>query len=143
MALPQGTLNRLKGAVNVSTYPSLNVIADNLAEDGVSLSFEGDVTDMINTLTGRVTSPSVYVGATMTINLLKTQNLASLYKAQMESLSTIGDVVFYSDSSTLPSYSLTNCSIQRVNEITANGKDAKFSVTIGGTYLVNQKLYTI
>ncbi|HET8705308.1 MAG TPA: hypothetical protein VFM46_03310 [Pseudomonadales bacterium] len=139
----QGTLNRLRGNVVIPSHPSLNIAAYNLGENGMSLAFDGNSTDMINTLTGRVTSPVPYLPATLTVPLLKTQALANQYKAQMESLSLIGDITVYTDSSSLSEFKLQNCAIEKVEPGPINGKEATMMVTIAGTYAINDQLYTL
>src|ERR1700722_15846993 len=95
--VPQGTLNLLRGSVVVTNFPSLNITAPFLGKAGIRLTFEGDTTLYIDTMTGAVTSPQPYLRVTVEADLLKTQNLATLYKQQQELLSTIGDLVVYSD----------------------------------------------
>jgi len=139
----QGTLNRLRGSVVIPDHPSLNVAAFNLGENGMTLAFDGNAVLMINTLTGRVTSPEPFVPATLTVPLLKTQALAGQYKAKIESLALIGDITVYTDSSVLPAFSLKNCAIEKVESMPINGKDAVIGVTIAGTWQVNDQLYTL
>lgn len=139
---PQGTLNRVRAGVVIPLFPYLNVIASFLGADGVSLSFEGETTLMAPTLTGYVTSPNPNQLALIKIHLLRTQNLASLYKQQIETSTLIGDVQVYPDSTSLPQYNITNCAIAEVNELPFAGRDPGFMVTIRGTYNINALLYT-
>ena len=139
--ISQGTLNRLRASVVVNDFPTLNVTAGYLGEEGISMALEGDTTTFIPTLTGAVTSPEPYQKVTVTVHLLKTQGLAGQYKSQMEALATIGNIVVRPDSAALPAYDFTNCAIQGVEPLRLNGKDAGFVVRIGGYYQVNQDLY--
>lgn len=137
----QGTLNRIIASVVVPDNPTLNVTAPFLGKAGVTLSLEGETTNYIQTLTGAVTSPDPYQMATIGINLLKSQNLASLYKAQMETLATIGDVTVYPDTFTLPAYVISNCAIASVREMSFAGEDASFMVMLRGYYIINNTLW--
>lgn len=139
--VPQGTLNRLRGSVVIPAFPSLNVTASFLGPAGISLSLEGETTSITPTLTGTVTSPEPFQMATVTINLLKTQNLSALYKAQIENDARIGDITVTPDASTLPPYIIKNCAIESVRELSFNGRDAGFGVTLKGYYLVNNSLW--
>ncbi|MAF04429.1 MULTISPECIES: hypothetical protein [unclassified Herbaspirillum] len=141
--IAQGTLNRLRGSVVVTDVPELNVTASYLGKAGISLSLDGDATTFIPTMTGAVTSGEPYQMVTMTINLLKTQGLANLYKQRAENLSTLGDLVITPDASTLGTYPLTNCAIGSVRELSFAGEDAGYVVTIRGYYLINNSLWDL
>jgi hypothetical protein len=139
--IDQGTLNRLISSVVVDSDPGLNVTPPYLGKEGVSIALEGETTTFINTMTGAVTSPEPYQVVSVTINLLRTQNLAAVYKAQMELLATIGGITVYPDTTTLPTYSFINCAIQSVRELKINGEDAGWVVNIKGYYLINSSLW--
>jgi len=138
----QGTLNRLRGSVAVVDFPQLNVTASFLGKEGISLSLDGEATTYIPTMTGAVTSAEPYQMITLTVNLLKTQFVANLYKNQQETNSLLGDIVVTPDATTLGFYNLTNCSIRSVNELRFSGEDAGYVVTIGGYYLINSSAWS-
>jgi hypothetical protein len=137
----QGSLNRLRASVVWPDNPTLNVTASYLGKEGVSLALDGEATTFINTLVGAVTSPEPYQMITLTIHLLKTQGLASLYKSQQETSSLLGSGVVRPDSVALSAYDIVNCAIASVRELKFNGEDAGFMVTVRGYYLVNSNLY--
>jgi hypothetical protein len=142
--LSQGTLNRIRASVVVPGNSSLNVTAPFLHKEGISLALEGESTTYIPTMTGMTTSPEPYMSATVSISLLKTQSLAGIYKAQMENLSTIGDITVYPDVSTgLPTYTIVNCAIESVREMKFNGEDAAWVVMIKGYYVTNNALFNL
>jgi hypothetical protein len=141
--IPQGTLNRLRGSVNFVSNSQLNVTAPYLGKAGITLTLEGESTLMIPTMSGVVTSPEPYMMVSATINLLKTQNLAAVFKAQMENTTLIGDFVVTPDASTLPTYYVNNAAIESVKEMGLNGEDAGFVITLKGYYLVNNALWNI
>lgn len=139
--VPQGTLNKLRGSVSVIDLPQLNVTSSFLGDDGISLSFEGDASAYLGTMTGAVPSPNPYQMATVTLHLLKTQVMSSQWKAQMESDTSIGDVSITTDASTLDGYYLSNCTIKGVQELTFAGKTPDYTVTVQGIYYINASLF--
>jgi hypothetical protein len=141
--IPQGTLNRLRGSVNFVSNSQLNVTAPYLGKAGISLTLEGESTLMIPTMSGTVTSPEPYMMVSCVINLLKTQNLAAVFKAQMENTTLIGDFVVTPDASTLPTYYVNNAAIESVKDMPLNGEDAGFVITLKGYYIVNNALWNI
>ena len=139
---PLGTLNKLRGAVSVVDLPGLNVIQGNLGADGISISFEGEASGYLPQMTGSVPSPNPYQVATVTIHLLKTQTLSSLWRAQMELDTSIGDVSVVTDAVTLPDYDLVNCTIRGVGELNFAGSTADYGIVIQGTYYINSNLFS-
>ena len=139
--ITQGTLNRLRGSVVYASNPTLNVTAPYLAREAIGIAFEGDAGMLIPTLTGGVTSPEPYQMATITINLVKSQALANIYKTQIETNVNIGDISVISDSATLSDYQFTNCVIRGVRDVTFDGNVAGFVVTLHGIYSVNSALW--
>lgn len=137
----QGTLNRLRASIVWGDHPELNVTAAYLGEEAIRLALEGEATNFIPTLTGQVTSPEPYMGIGLTVNLLKTQPLSDLYKKQMEALALIGDGTVRPDSTVLSPYPIVNCSIQAVRELSLNGRDAGWIVSIRGYYNINASLW--
>lgn len=137
----QGTLNRLRGSVVYASNQTLNVTAPYLSKEGISIAFEGDAGMLIPTLTGGVTSPEPYQIATVTINLVKSQALANVYKEQFETNVNVGDVSVIADSATLTDYELQNCVLKGIRDITFDGNQAGFVVTLQGIYQVNSALW--
>lgn len=140
--IQQGTLSRVRGSVTWNDLPELNITASYLAEEGIRISFDGPATTIINTLTGTVTSPEPYQPITVTLNLLKTQQLSDLYKTQAENSTLLGDGTLRTDAKTLSVYPLSNMAISGVNEITSNGRDPVYRVTIRGYYQINNALWS-
>jgi len=137
----QGTLNRLRGSVVYASNQTLNVTAPYLSREGISISFEGDAGMLIPTLTGGVTSPEPYQIATVTINLVKSQALANVYKNQFETNVNVGDVSVIADSATLSDYEIQNCVLKGIRDITFDGNQPGFVVTLQGIYQVNSALW--
>lgn len=137
----QGTLNRLKASLVVPDLPELNVTAPFVGKEGIGIAFEGDATTLIPTMTGTVTSPEPFQMATILIRLLRTQSLSDLYKQQMETSTLLGDITVRPDSATLSPYQIINCAITHVGDLTFNGTDAGFGVSIKGYYPLNSALW--
>lgn len=140
----QGTLNRLRASIVWPSNASLNVTAAFLSRRMISLALDGDSTSFYNTATGAVTSPEPYMMITCTIHLVRTQQLCSLYKAQLENNALIGDGVVRPDvppGTGLGPFNVSNCAIQSINEMSFAGDDPDFSVRIRGYYLVNAAMW--
>jgi len=141
----QGVLNRVAASVVVSNFPDLNVTASYLARAGVSLSLTGEMAEVIGTLTGVVGSPETYVIAEVTIALLKSQALSDQWKQQWEATTGIGDISIRPDVSPnagLSTFSIVNCQITSVREMTFAGSDPAMIVTLRGAYQVNNNLWS-
>ena len=138
---PQGTLNRIRASVIITDFPDLTVTSPYMGTDGISLSFTGEQTNLLPSLTGNVLSPAPYQTAVLKMHLLRTQNLSSLYKLQVETNTLLGDITIIPDSSALDNYIVGNCALVEVAELPFTGRDAGFMVTIQGTYYINNQLY--
>jgi hypothetical protein len=139
---PQGVLNRIRASVTFFGFPELNVTSPYLAKRGISFTFTGKSTVMLDTMTGRVTSPEPYLGITMMVHLVKSQYLANLWRLQQETTTLLGDCVVRPDASTLQPYGFVNMAITSAGSpADFSGADADFPVEIEGTYLINAALY--
>lgn len=139
--IQQGSLNRLVGSVVTPDFPELIVTPEFLGDEGIGITFNGETTTFINTMTGAVTSPEPYQPVTISIHLLRTQFLSNLYKFQIEDDARVGDVVVRIDTRAFPPYQFFNAAIQSVAEIRANGKDAGYRVTLAAYYQINSSLW--
>ena len=137
----QGTLNRLRASLVWNDFPSLNVTPPFLGRAGISFALEGNTTVFLPTMTGAVTSAEPYLMFTATINLLKSQSFADLYKQQWESSAQLGDGTVRPDATTLSPFQIINCAIESVGPMNFNGEDAGMGVSIRGYYLINQNLW--
>ena len=137
-----GTLNRLLGSVQFVQFPQLNVTASYLARRGISMRRMTPMTDLIDTMTGYVTSPAPFVHVETTINLLRTQGLAGIWEAQIQLQTTIGDIVVRLDSTVAPVYPLSNCSIMQVDPFLIDGTDPTYTAIVTGIYYINSTLWT-
>lgn len=141
--VPQGTLNRLVASVSWNSFPALNVTAPYLGRAGLSLALEGEATSYIPTFTGAVTSLEPYFMFTMRMALLRTQPLGQAYKARMELNSLLGNGTIRPDTSTLSPFQVFNASIKAVQDLSFDGTDPGFMVTIGGYYQINSDMWNL
>lgn len=141
--IAQGTLNRLRGSVVVPSYPQLTVTAPFLGKAGISVAFEGETTTTIPTMVGTAQSPQPYQMVVITISLLKTNGLSTVWEAQRQLLSLIGDVNVVPDSVTLPIYTFNNAAIQNVRELNFAGEDAGYVATVSAYYQINSSLWNL
>ena len=145
MATPlrRSVLNTLRSNVNIVSVPKLSVTLPYLGKSGISISFDGDVTTQISAMGIIVQSPEPYVGATISIGILKTTGLAELYKKQIEQNTYLGDVVLTLNSDAMTEYTIINCSIKSIGEQRGDGEGAEVPVVISGTWIVNRTLWDL
>lgn len=139
--VPQGFLNRVRGALSVTDVPALNVTASYLGKDGISMRPDNAATDIIPTMTGTVGSQTPYQQVTVTVHLLRTQGLGASYQQRFATDTALGEVVITPDATTFGNFTLLNCYLLNFNELPFNGMDAGFVVTIGGYLPANDNMW--
>jgi hypothetical protein len=139
--IDQGVLNRIRASVVFPSFPQLNITSPYLAKEGIRLALEGNATDYFGTMTGAVPSPAPYQLCTLTLNLIKSQPLSNIYKAQFESTCILGPASVRPDATSLGIYQLYSVVLETVREMTFAGEDPIWSVTARGYYLVNSSLF--
>jgi hypothetical protein len=139
--VPQGTLNRALTSVQVVDFPALNVTSGYFGEKVASITFEGNTSDYIPTLTGAVPSPRLYQVVTCSMYLNKSQSLSSDWEIQRLTNSQIGDVVISTDSTELGDYLISNCVIENVPSLEFTGQTNDYPVMIKGIYYINSALF--
>ncbi|GBQ07521.1 hypothetical protein [Saccharibacter floricola] len=138
---PQGMLNRLRGSVIIPSNSALNVTSDFLTPEGIEIQPEGNVTDLLDTMTGRVGSQAAKQNINVVINLVRSQSLATAYYNQIKKNTALGDLRIISDSSSQPDRTIRNAYIISRPEEALNGTQVKWNVTIGGYEIVNSDLW--
>ena len=138
-----GTLNKVRGSIVIPNYPNLNVTASFLGKDGISTALEGNVTEVVEVMCGIVPSPNVYQMVTATVHLLKTQALAAAYRAQVSNISLIGPFNIISDATEFADYNVLNGSIGSIREISMNGTDPGYVLTLRGYVIINNNLWSL
>lgn len=142
--IPQGNLNRIKASLIWVNFPSLNINSSFLGQEGLSLTFEGQATGRIPTMTGIVNSPEAFQGVMVRAALLKTQSLSAQYETQRQTDSVLGDCTVRPDvpiNGGLQQYPLLNMSIDNIEPLSFNGTSAGYMITFGGYMLINQNLW--
>lgn len=139
--VPQGFLNRVRGALSVTDTPALNVSASYLARDGISLRPDGPATDIIPTMTSTVGSQAPYQQVTLTVHLLKTQGLGESYRQRFLTDTSLGEIVVTPDATTFGNITLLNCYLVNFNELAFSGMDPAFVVTISGYMVTNDNMW--
>ncbi len=137
----QGTLNRLLANIVIPNYPGLNLTAGYFGKEGLRLSLDGNATDLIDTMTGGVTSPAPYMRATISGHILRSQSLANAWKSQMETTTLLGDITCYGDATAMGVWDILNCSMMTVRELNFDGTDPGYQIGIVGYYVINSSLY--
>ncbi|MFZ1011186.1 MAG: hypothetical protein WAN65_30385 [Candidatus Sulfotelmatobacter sp.] len=140
-AVPQGVLNRLRTSLTVVNFPQLNVTASFLGRRSIRLTREGRAVENLDSLTGIVPSGEPYYKMAAHINLLKSQALANAYEQQLLTNANIGDVIVRTDTSTLQSFTISNCSIISIDELSFAGDTPDYLATVEGYYSINSALY--
>jgi hypothetical protein len=141
--VPQGIINLGRVNLQVVNFPQLNVTASFMGAGGLSFSRNGPATTFINTLTGRVRSPEPFQPVTVTVHLVKSQNLAGLWEAQLQASSLLGTLNIFTDARALPSYQFLEGGYDNVGEIVSNGKSAEYMITLGATYIINNNMWNV
>lgn len=137
----QGTLNRALVSVSVIGIPSLNVTTGFFGTKLARITFEGDASDYLATLTGAVPSPRLFQMITCLMYLNKSQALAAQWEQQRLINTTIGDVNVVTDSPVLPPYYMQNCTFQNVSDLDLTGESNDYPVMLKGTYPVNASAF--
>lgn len=138
----QGTLNRLRAHIVIPNFTSLNINPQNMSKEFVRVSFSGDYDMQIDTATGVVTSPEPYVMATIEVGILRTQALGQAWRTQAESLSDLGPVSVFPDTSAFSEYDFQTCVIRHIDPGAFDGNDPVIRLTIGGVYYINNSLWS-
>lgn len=141
--VPQGTINRLRGSIEFPSNAGLNITAPFLTKKGISASFDGEITQYLDTMTAAATSPEPYLYVTLTVNLVRSVALAQSYKAQIEYQSTIGAATFRSDTSAMRSFHLTQVSVLNADDFPVNGESAEWTIKLRGVWLINSNLWSL
>jgi hypothetical protein len=140
-AITPGSLTLTLTGVTIPAFPSLNITTPFFGKGFARLALEGEMTRHLPVAVGVVMSPQLYLMATLTVNLVKSQNLANLYKKQWETQTILGAVTVRTDSSVLSAFDLNQVGISDVREMTFNGDEADMIVTLKGQYFINSAIW--
>ena len=141
--IAQGTLNRIRGSVVIPGFPTLNITAPYLGKTGIRLALNGAATGMIETMTGTAISLEPYMMVSVSIDLLKTNGLAAIYKSQMEDTTALGNITVIPDTSALPTYQILNAAIESIGDQAYDGTSASWPLVIRGYYVINNSAFSL
>lgn len=136
-----GNVNKAQVAIRFPNFPLLNITADQLGENMVSIGTQGEITSMLPTATGIVASPNPYLARTITFSIIKTSPLCQQMIDTIQSDSLLGDIEVTTDSSTLNKQTLHNGFVQSYDTMNYNGKDAAIGFTIMAYELINNSMF--
>ena len=134
-------LNRVRANVNIPAVDNLNVTAPYLGADGISVTFNGNVTTQLMGLTSTINSEEPYIPAQIKISLLKSLALSSQWLNQTQNSPTLGQVSVTSDTAAFETLTFYNCAIMSVGDVNMNGTQAEFVITINGYWPVGGDLF--
>jgi hypothetical protein len=135
--IPPGVLNRLRASVIFTDHPELNVTSNFLTTEGIRLALEGNATDLLPAMVSLVSSPAPYLAASITMSIVRSSTLASLYKFQFEDTTLMGLGTIIPDTDVLNPYIINNVCLESVREMAFAGMEAAMVVTARGYYNIN------
>jgi hypothetical protein len=141
--IAQGSLNRVRCSIVIPGYPALNISSSYMGKNFASINFEGNFDEQIETGTGVVTSPEPYVMATVTVDLLRTQALAYNWLNQATTLSDLGPISIFSDTSAFPEIDLDTTVIRNCEPGVFDGKNPVVRLTLRGVLYANNNLWSM
>jgi hypothetical protein len=140
--IARGVLNRVRCSVVVPNFPALNIIPANMGRALARISFSDNLVNQIPTGTGLVNSPEPYIRATITIALLRTQQISASWWSQILADSNIQDATIYSDTSTFPPIALQDVVASHVDPGPFDGTNPDFQLVLAGALPVNNNMWT-
>lgn len=142
--IAQGTLNRVRVSVVVSSFPTLNITSPYMGKSFAHIEFSGDWVQQIPTATDVVNSPEPYIMGTITVGLLRSQALASAWLTQVQTdTGILGTVTIYSDTSAFAPISLDSTVVKSIEPGAYDGTDPIVKLTLTGVYQINQSLWNL
>jgi hypothetical protein len=140
--IARGVLNRVRCSVVVPNFPSLNIISANMGRSLARISFSDNLVNQIATGTGLVNSPEPYIRATITIALLRTQQISAAWFQQILQDSQIQEATIYSDTSVFPPIALQDVVANHIDPGPFDGTSPDFQLVLAGALPVNNNLWT-
>jgi hypothetical protein len=134
---PPGVLNRLRASVTYADFPQLNMTSGFLTTEGIRLALEGNATDLLPAMVSLVSSPAPYMGASITMSIVRSSTLAQVYKSQLENVTLMGLVTIWPDTDVINPFIINNVALESVREMAFAGLEAAMVVTARGYYNVN------
>jgi hypothetical protein len=140
--LAAGPLNRVRCHVVVPSTPTLNITPQFMGKSFARIEFEGDWNQQIEVATGVVNSPEPYVMASIAVGLLRSQGLSAAWLAQAQTITTLGDVTIYPDTSAFPAITINDVGIRSIEPGAFDGTDPVVRLVLRGSFNINGSLWT-
>lgn len=138
MANNVNVLNKSLTSCIFSNYGSLLIRPQDLADSMISISISGDSVNRIQGALETVRSPNFYTEVEVSIALLKTTNLASLFINQYKAKSILdGTAIVNTDGGA--AFKLTNLSFE-LSGVSSDGTDATLNISLKGNLQTNSEL---
>ena len=134
-------LNRVRANVSIPAVQNLNVTAPYLGTEGISVTFNGNVTTQLNGMCSTVNSEEPYVPVQIRISLLKSLALSSQWMNQVQTSPSLGQVTVTSDTAMFETMNFYNCAIMSVGDLAMNGTQAEFQIVINGFWPTSADLF--
>jgi hypothetical protein len=136
-----GLLNKVWTSMVVVDYPELSVFSSDMGEEQITLTYEEQLTKMLNNATSRTAAPSVIIPVTIEVHIVKTNNISALYENLTDNLAKIGRVVLTSDAMNEQKQTVINCWVQSIGNRKFNATESSRVITIGGIIEKNNALF--
>lgn len=141
--ITQGTLNRVRASVVVPSYSSLNIISSFMGKGFVTVTFDGNFSELIATGTGGVSSPEPYIFCNVEVDLLRSQSLASDWLTQGQATSNLGDVHIHSDTSAFDAVQISETQIINIDPGAFDGMNPVVRLHLRGIFYINNNLWSL
>lgn len=129
-------LNKALTKIVFSNYPDLNLSAENLTNDMLSVSFDGESVTRLDGALVQVLSVNFYTNATVNISILKTNSKFETFMKLYQSSSILeGTALLMLDNG--EQLKLHNLSFE-FGDLSAGGQEAGVNITLHGILYVNQ-----
>ena len=134
-------MNRAAAGLVVLSDPTMNIGIDDLGEDMIKLSPQGNATEMLPVATGLIASPNPYLAQTISFVLNKTSPVCQRWLNKMQTGSYLGNIVVSPDSTTLAKMVIQGAAILSQEEAVFNGKTPGIGFTVQGIEPINTDLF--
>lgn len=137
-----GVITRLRASLIFPSNPSLNIPANALGEEGITIEPEGGGGELLGQMTGAVVSLSPYVRVRISFGVLRTLSIGTVWYERWLKNSAVGDINGTPVTSVAPTHNVQNAIISSVGRIAENGSSAELPIVLTGTMIVNSDMWS-
>lgn len=134
-------MNRAATGLVVLSDPTLNIGIDDLGEDMITFSPQGNVTEMLPVATGLISSPNPYLAMTISFVLNKNSPVCQRWLNKIQTDSYLGNIVGSPDATSLAKIVVQGASIMTQEQAVYNGKTPGIGFTVQGIEPINTDLF--